>query len=104
MLDFVGIFEKLEKALAFDSDVVAAVIENVDVLKERFETLMAEEAQDYLALAGPIDDKAVERAIDAFADKEQREEFFKFFKEIETSTRSSPPTPSSVTTSSATSS
>jgi type I restriction enzyme R subunit len=85
VLDFVGIFEKLQKALAFDSDTVASVIQNLDVLKERFAALMIAEAQTYLALCeGPIDDKAVERAIDAFADKERRERFYKFFKEIET--------------------
>ena len=84
VLDFVGIFEKLEKALAFDSDTVASVIQNLDVLKERFARLMAAEAPPYLALCeGPIDDKAVERAIDAFADKEGRERFYKFFKEVE---------------------
>ncbi len=85
VLDFVGIFDRLEKALAFDSDVVSGVIENLDVLKERFATLMAEEADGYLALArGKIDDKAVERIIDTFTDKGAREEFSKFFKEIET--------------------
>lgn len=85
VLDFVGIFEKLEKALAFDSEVVGSVIQNLDVLKDRFALLMAEQAPEYLALCqGPTDDKAVERAIDAFADKEGRERFFKFFKEIET--------------------
>jgi len=84
VLDFVGIFEKLERALAFDSDTVASVIQNLDVLKERFATLMTAEAPPYLALCeGPIDDKAVERAIDAFADKERRERFYKFFREIE---------------------
>jgi type I restriction enzyme R subunit len=85
VLDFVGIFDRLEKALAFDSDVVSGVIENLDVLKERFAMLMSEEADGYLALArGKIDDKAVERIIDTFTDKEAREEFSKFFKEIET--------------------
>lgn len=85
VLDFVGIFDKLEKALAFDSDVVSGVIENLDVLKERFAGLMAVEADGYLALArGNIDDKAIERIIDTFTDKEAREEFSKFFKEIET--------------------
>ncbi len=84
VLDFVGIFEKLEKALAFDSDTVASVIQNLDVLKERFARLMTVEAPPYLALCeGPIDDKAVERAIDTFADKAGRERFYKFFKEIE---------------------
>ena len=36
VLDFVGIFENLEKALAFDSDEVASVIQNVDALKAAF--------------------------------------------------------------------
>jgi type I restriction enzyme R subunit len=84
VLDFVGIFEKLERALAFDSDVVASVIQNIDVLKHRFAALMAEKAPEYLALCrGPIDDKAVEQAIDAFGEKERREAFFRFFKEVE---------------------
>jgi len=84
VVDFVGIFEKLEKALAFDSDVVASVIQNIEVLKGRFKTLMTEQASAYLKLCqGSIDDKAVERAIDAFDDKDKREAFFKFFKELE---------------------
>jgi type I restriction enzyme R subunit len=84
VVDFVGIFEKLEKALAFDSDTVASVIENLDVLKERFSTLMKTTAPAYLALChGPVDDKAVERALDAFAEKDQREAFFSFFRELQ---------------------
>jgi type I restriction enzyme R subunit len=83
VLDFVGIFEKLEQALAFDSDIVASVIQNVDVLKKLFETWMREAAPDYLPLARGFDDKAKERAIDHFADRAKREEFFKFFKQLQ---------------------
>lgn len=85
VLDFVGIFDKLEKALAFDSDVVAGVIENIDVLKQRFETLMETEARTYLDLAkGPRDDKLVEKIQDYFLDRERQEAFRKLFKEVET--------------------
>ena len=85
VVDFVGIFENLEKALAFDSDVVASVIQNLDILKHRFASLMTGQASPYLALCqGPIDDKAVERVIEAFSDKDKRERFYKFFKEVET--------------------
>lgn len=85
VVDFVGIFEKIEKALAFDSDVVASVIQNIDVLKARFAAIMKDGAKEYLALfRGPIDDKAVERVIEAFVDVETRERFFKFFREVET--------------------
>jgi type I restriction enzyme R subunit len=84
VLDFVGIFEKLESALAFDSDVVGNAIQNIDVLKTRFVVLMGQ-AQPFLELcAGPIDDKAVERAIAVFEDKERREGFYKLFQELET--------------------
>ena len=85
VVDFVGIFERLEKALAFDSDVVASVIQNIDVLKTRFATLMRETAPPYLALCrGPVDDKAVERTIEAFGDKDGRDAFYTFFKELQT--------------------
>ncbi|MBI2185131.1 MAG: HsdR family type I site-specific deoxyribonuclease [Thaumarchaeota archaeon] len=84
VVDFVGIFDNLEKALAFDSDVVASVIKNIDVLKTRFESLMKERAPEYLEFTrGKIDDKAVERAVDAFGDKDKREAFFKLFRELE---------------------
>lgn len=84
VLDFVGIFERLERALAFDSDVVSGVIKNLDVLKGRFAALMGETAPKYLPLcpARP-DDKDVERAIEALADKEDRKAFFDFYKELE---------------------
>ncbi|OIP35035.1 MAG: deoxyribonuclease HsdR [Deltaproteobacteria bacterium CG12_big_fil_rev_8_21_14_0_65_43_10] len=84
VVDFVGIFEKLEKALAFDSDVVSGVIKNLDVLKAQFFVFMTGEAQKYLALThGRIDDRAIEAAIDVFVDQEKRELFYKFFKELE---------------------
>jgi type I restriction enzyme R subunit len=84
VLDFVGIFDNLEKALSFDSDTVSSVIENVDVLRERFSLLMTTTAQPHLALCrGRVDDKAAERAIAAFIEKEAREAFFEFFRELE---------------------
>lgn len=85
VVDFVGIFEKLEKALAFDSDVVSGVIEDLDLLFDKFKELMTGPAQEYLDLCkGPIDDKAVEKAIEAFSEQEKREAFYAFFKQVET--------------------
>jgi type I restriction enzyme R subunit len=45
VIDFVGIFERLEAALAFDSDVVASVITNLDVLKSLFAKMLAEQGR-----------------------------------------------------------
>ncbi|HUV36236.1 MAG TPA: HsdR family type I site-specific deoxyribonuclease [Patescibacteria group bacterium] len=85
VVDFVGVFEKLEKALAFDSDVVSGVIEDIEMLLATFRELMAGPAREYLELCrGPVDDKTVERAIEQFADQEKREAFYKVYKQVET--------------------
>src|SRR5438105_348647 len=41
IVDFIGILKELNKALAFDSDDVSGVIEDLDVLLARFRELMA---------------------------------------------------------------
>ena len=83
VLDFVGVFENLEKALAFDSDEVASVVRNIDVLKAAFAKRIQEVAAAYLPLTTGWDDKAKERAIEHFDDKDKREVFLKFFKELQ---------------------
>ena len=84
VLDFVGIFEKLEKALAFDSQDVEGVVEGLDVLKERFEELMGEGRTKYLPIPqGKSGDKAVEAILEHFRDKEVRQEFYTYFNELE---------------------
>ncbi len=83
VLDFVGIFENMKKALAFDSDEVESVIQNIEVLKEAFVKMMREDAQQYLRFAEGSDDKAKEQAIEHFDDKDVRETFFTFFKQVQ---------------------
>jgi type I restriction enzyme R subunit len=83
VLDFVGIFEKLEKALAFDSDIVASVVQNIDELKANFKRLMIKTALAYLPLTQGWDDKAKERAIDFFVIEDRREAFFTFFRQLQ---------------------
>ena len=84
VLDFVGIFEKLEKALAFDSQDVTGVIQGVEVLQARFAELMETARETYLPIGkGKQGDKAVEAVLEHFRDKEKREEFYAFFKELQ---------------------
>ncbi|HEV3260279.1 MAG TPA: HsdR family type I site-specific deoxyribonuclease, partial [Gemmataceae bacterium] len=84
VLDFVGIFEKLEEALAFDSEDVSGVIEGLDVLKRRFEEQMEVGRRDYLPIArGLAGDKAAEAVLEHFRDEERRNEFYEFFTELE---------------------
>ncbi len=83
VLDFVGIFENLERALAFDSDVVESVIHNLDALRHLFAAQMATDAQPYLAYTRGGNDKAKEQAVAHFERKEEREAFFTFFKRVQ---------------------
>jgi type I restriction enzyme R subunit len=84
VLDFVGIFDKLEKALAFDSDEINAIVKDIGLLKHLFKAKMESKAPAYLALVKRnFDDKDVDNLIEYFRDKERRQEFFKEYKEIE---------------------
>jgi len=84
VLDFVGIFDKLEKALAFDSDEINAIVKDLRLLKHLFKAKMETKAPAYLALVTRnFDDKDVDNLIEHFRDKERRKEFFKEYKEIE---------------------
>jgi type I restriction enzyme R subunit len=48
-----------------------------------FETMMGEQAPAYLPLTRGWDDKAKEAAIAHFADKEQREAFYTFYRRVQ---------------------
>lgn len=84
VLDFIGIFDKLEKALAFDSDEVNAVVKDLKLLKMLFQNKMEKKAPEYLGLIERnFDDKDVDSLIEHFRDPSRRKEFFKEYKEIE---------------------
>ena len=84
VLDFVGIFDKLEKALSFDSDEVNAIVKDLSLLKERFVKKLTEEAKPYFdLLVGPFDDRLAGVLIEHFRDEEVRKAFFKLYNEIE---------------------
>lgn len=84
VLDFVGIFDKLEKALSFDSDEVNSVIKDIALLKDLFKYKMEQVVQPYLRLVSPkFDDKDVDALIEHFRDAERRKAFFKEYKELE---------------------
>ena len=84
ILDFVGVFENLERALAFDSKDVSGVVEGLEVLQARFAQLMEQGRAKYLPLtAGKTEDKAAEAALEHFRNKEHRETFYAFFRELQ---------------------
>lgn len=84
VLDFVGIFDNLEKALAFDSDEVNAIVKDIVLLKGLFRQKMEKTVPAYLALvAHNFTDKDVDGLIEHFRDRDKRKEFFREYKEVE---------------------
>lgn len=84
VLDFVGIFDKLEKALAFDSKEINSIIKDIQLLKHLFKAKMEEKVPPYLQLIKfGFNDKDTDNLIAYFRDKSKRKEFFKLYKEVE---------------------
>ena len=84
VLDFIGIFEKLEKALSFDSDEINAIVKDLALLKTLFKNKMEGKVPEYLKLITQnFNDKDVDNLIEHFRDKDRRKDFFKEYKECE---------------------
>jgi type I restriction enzyme, R subunit len=84
IVDYVGVFENLEKALAFDSEDVAGIVEDLEVLRIRFEQLIGQARAELLQVGeGLSGDKKVEAVIEAFREPEVRDDFYGFFREVE---------------------
>jgi type I restriction enzyme R subunit len=102
IVDFVGVFENLERALAFDSKDVSGVVEGLEVLQERFAELMEQGRREYgmittentesteknsvpsvVNLPSVVNDKTAEAVLEHFRDKERREAFYAFFRELQ---------------------
>ena len=113
VLDFVGIFDKLEKALAFDSKEINAIVKNISLLKALFKSKMEaiggrtflsaiglqtpdirnghwnsnEDSECNGGLESPpsftFNDRDINNLIEHFRDPERRKAFFKEYKEVE---------------------
>ncbi len=83
IVDYIGVFEDLQRALAFDTETVQTGLIDLDMLRQRFAVLMVE-AGDMLA---PIDlddpDGRADRIVHHFFEVARREEFVGLFKEVE---------------------
>lgn len=84
ILDFVGILEKLEDALAFDSQDVSGILTGLAELQKRFVELIAIGKERYLSIAkGLSGDKEVEAIVEHFRDDDRRTELQEFISELE---------------------
>ncbi len=85
IMDFIGIFKNMKKALSFDSDEVTAVIEDLELLFNKFKDVI-EKDFNYLPLSSSMEggDKKIEKIIyEDFSNLEKRKDFIKKVKELE---------------------
>ena len=82
IVDFVGIFKSMHKALAFDSDEVNAVIEDIEVLLGAF-IIKVEKLKKSIKEQGRGDTDVERLVYEEFADPEKRKNFLKETRELE---------------------
>lgn len=84
IVDYIGVFEDLQRALAFDLATISTGLIDLDRLKERFADLLLA-TQAAIAPINLSDDTGrTARIIDHFFDEERRESFVSLFKELQT--------------------
>ncbi|MGC8979626.1 type I restriction endonuclease subunit R [Caldisericum sp.] len=83
IIDYIGIFENLQRALAFQSEDIEAGLIDFEKLKERFKELMNE--VDIILEKIDLNDKTkrTDNIINYFFEEEKRQEFIKIFKQIQ---------------------
>ena len=93
IVDYIGIFENLQRALAFEDEPITQGLLNIEALRDRFAELLAE-IQDQL---DPIDlspsPGRTERIIDHFFDDKLRNTFIRTYKELQAAYETLAPDP-----------
>ena len=83
IVDYIGLFKRLKRALTFDSKDIGKGLINIESLKKRFKELI-EQARETLNKINIQDEKnRLGNIIEYFFDEDIRKEFIKFYKEIE---------------------
>jgi len=85
VVDFVGVFAALEKALRFDSDVISGTIEDLAIMMEELHRRIGEAAENYLNVdSSDSADQQLEKVVyGRFLDPEARKTFFEDYKDLE---------------------
>jgi len=83
IMDYIGIFDNLQRALAFYSKDIEAGLIDFEKLKEKFKDLM--QGADEILKGIDIEDqeRRIQNIIDYFFEEEKRKEYIKIFKQIQ---------------------
>ncbi|MGA9350825.1 MAG: HsdR family type I site-specific deoxyribonuclease [Anaerolineae bacterium] len=84
IVDYIGVFEDLQRALAFDLATISKGLIALERLKERFADLLLATQAAIVPINLSDDPGRPARIIDHFFDEERRESFVSLFKELQT--------------------
>ena len=84
IVDYIGVFEDLQRALAFDLATISKGLIDLEKLKERFVDLLLATQASIAPINLSDDPGRPARIIDHFFDEERRESFTSLFKELQT--------------------
>lgn len=82
VMDYIGIFENLQRALAFYSKDIEAGLLDFEKLKEKFKDLM-KKADEILTEIDLEEDRRIQNIIDYFFEEEKRKDFIKVFRQVQ---------------------
>jgi len=83
IVDYIGIFRNLQRALAFDQASLSKGLIDLEELKQQFAALLEEAAEQVDPVQPDVLDGRIARIIQHFSDVELRERFTNTFKELE---------------------
>ena len=84
IVDFVGMFRSMKKALSFDSHEIKAVVEDLDALRDQFKKLITKDMLPYLFVAVKGHDKLLEKLLyETFLDPGERKKFIALFEDMQ---------------------
>lgn len=83
IVDYIGIFENLQRALAFYSKDIEAGLIDFERLKERFKELMDKADRILNEIDLSDEKKRISNIVDYFFDENKRQNYFKLFKQIQ---------------------
>jgi type I restriction enzyme R subunit len=82
IVDYIGIFDNLQRALSFNPEDIKGVLIDFERLKDRFKELMMQ-IQEFLKEIPLDSENKIDEIIKFFFEEEKRKEFIKLFKQIQ---------------------
>jgi len=83
IIDYIGLFDNIQRALTFDAKDIGKGLQNIDTLKERFKELIEQGNKILTKINLQDEQNRLTNIMNYFFEEEKRNEFMKLYKETE---------------------